>query len=77
MTNKELKAIRKQLEMTTKELAEVLDVSQRTYYGWESGRPMPRIAVRAITMLLWMDKAARETFLKFVKENDNGAITDT
>lgn len=68
MTNDELKAIRFQLGMTTKQLAEAIAISHRTYQGWEQGRPMPAMAVRAIGALVWMDRGSRETWLKYCKD---------
>jgi DNA-binding transcriptional regulator YiaG len=52
MTKKELKAARKRLNVTAKEMAEKLNTSSRTYENWEVGRTkIPGIVFVAIKFL--------------------------
>ena len=74
MVNEELKALRHELGMTTKELSAAIDVNHRTYQGWESGRLVSKVAIRAIGALMWMGKADRESWLKYIETQANENI---
>lgn len=76
-TNTELKAIRAQLKMTPKQLASAIAVPHRTYQGYEQGRPMPAAVVRSIGALLWMDRGTRETWLNYIKKEEQDASQRT
>jgi putative transcriptional regulator len=52
MTNHELRAARKQLNLTVKEMANKLNTPVRTYEGWEQGRTMPGIVEVTIKIIL-------------------------
>jgi len=52
MTNLELRALRRQLRMTQREVAEALDVTVNTVARWEQGvHGVSRLAARALSLL--------------------------
>ena len=52
MTNSELKAARKRLNLTAKKMAEELKTPQRTYQNWELGRTkVPGVVFAAISFM--------------------------
>lgn len=69
MKNKELEALRIQLGMTIKELSEAIDVDRVAYERWENALyPVPNCIIRSIGALMWMGKADRESWFKYIQD---------
>jgi len=54
MNPKKLKAIRERIGLNTKQMADALQMSLRTYQGWEGGRTIPPIAATAVQLMEYM-----------------------
>ena len=68
MNNVELRQTRERLGLSVKKMAEALQMSVRTYQGWESGRPIPPIGQTAVQLLTHLGTVGFELWMDHIEE---------